>query len=79
MSDDITAKFSPSTLQRVVEATIAEQIPDGKRGALVAVATTAGVKVAVAAKLGDHWQVVGTLDKPHDGPLIGAAAITASW
>lgn len=71
--------FSGGALQRVVEMTIAEQVPEGKRGALVAVATTAGVRVAVAAKIGDHWQVMGTLDKPHDGPLSGAAAVTATW
>lgn len=78
MSD--LSPFAPSALQRVVEDTIATSIPEGKNGALVAVATTAGVKVAVAANLPiEGWKVVGVLDKPHDGPLSGAAMVVGTW
>lgn len=71
--------FSPSALQSAVRAAVTDIVPEGKHGALVAVATTAGIKVAVAARVGNGWEVMGVLDKPHDGPLNGAAQVVKSW
>lgn len=71
--------FSPSALQTAVRAAVTDIVPEGKNGALVAVATTQGIKVAVAARVGNGWEVVGVLEKPHDGPLAGAAQVTKVW
>ena len=71
--------FSPSSLQAAVRAAVTDIVPEGKNGALVAVATTAGIKVAVAARMGNGWEVVGVLEKLHDGPLNGAAQVTRTW
>lgn len=71
--------FSPSALQSAVRAAVTDIVPEGKNGALVAVATTQGIKVAVAARVGNGWEVMGVLEKPHDGPLEGAAQIVRAW
>ena len=71
--------FSPSALQAAVRAAVTDMVPEDKSGALVAVATTAGIKVAVAVRLGGGWDVIGVLEKPHDGPLTGAAQVIKQW
>lgn len=71
--------FSPSALQSAVRAAVTDIVPEGKNGALVAVATTQGIKVAVAARGSNGWEVVGVLEKLHDGPLTGAAMVTKAW
>ena len=71
--------FSPSALQSAVRAAVTDIVPEGQNGALVAVATTQGIKVAVAARFGGGWEVVGVLEKPHDGPLTGAAQVIRTW
>lgn len=71
--------FSPSALQTAVRAAVTDMVPADKHGALVAVATTAGIKVAVAVRMGHGWEVMGVLDKPHDGPLNGAAQVVKQW
>ena len=71
--------FSPSALQTAVRAAVTDMVPADKNGALVAVATTQGIKVAVAARVGNGWEIVGVLEKPHDGPLEGAAMVTKTW
>lgn len=73
----VTPGIRASIQQAVADVLVA--VPDGKRGALVGVVTEDGVKVAVAARLGDVWTVVGMLDKPHDGPVTGSAQVTAAW
>jgi hypothetical protein len=79
MTDTFTAPFSQASLQRAVERVVAESVPAGKHGALVATMTSAGARVAVAARIGDHWQVVGVLEKKHDGPIEGAGSVIATW
>lgn len=75
----LPSPFSPSALQKAVETEVLAAVPKGKRGALVAVATTEGVKVAVAARLPEGWQVMGVLEKPFEGALTGTAMVTKSW
>jgi hypothetical protein len=79
VTDALPSPFSHSSLQQAVERAIADSVPEGKHGALVAVMTTDGIRVAVAARINDVWQVKGLLEKQHEGPLTGAAAVTATW
>lgn len=39
------------------------QIPDGHTRALVAVVDERGARVGVAARIGDHWEVSGEVEK----------------
>lgn len=79
MSESFPSPFSHAALQKAVERVVAESVPEGKHGALVATMTAEGARVAVAAKIGEHWQVVGVLEKKHDGPITGAGSIVATW
>lgn len=54
-------------------------LPEGDKGAFVAVATLQGVQVAVTAKFGEHWRVVGVLEKPYDGEMTAEAKLLFSW
>lgn len=78
-ADLVPSLFSPKSLQRAVESAIANTVPDDKHGALVAVVTTEGIRVAVGARMGAHWQVVGVLEKPHNGPVTGMASVLTTW
>jgi hypothetical protein len=44
-----------------VEQQVAAAVPEGKRAAIIAVATADGAEIVTAARLGDHWQVEGRL------------------
>lgn len=79
MSNLVHTPFSPASLQQAVKAELVKAVPEGQNGALVAVATTQGIKVAVAARLPSGWEVMGVLEKPHDGPLEGSAMLVKAW
>lgn len=79
MSNLVHMPFSPKALQKAVEAELVKAVPEGQNGALVAVATAQGVKVAVAARVGKGWDVLGVLEKPYDGPLTGSAMVVKKW
>ena len=73
------------SIKRLVDGALAT-IPDGKRGAFVAVAARNGEQTetnfAVAAKVGDQWKVTGWFGKtwraPEDGFSVGAGT-QFSW
>lgn len=44
-----------------VEQQVAAAVPEGKRAAVIAVATDRGAELVTAAKIGEHWQVEGRL------------------
>jgi hypothetical protein len=79
MSNVIHMPFSPSALQKAVEAELIKAVPEGQNGALVAVATAQGVKVAIAARLPAGWEVLGVLEKPYEGALTGSAMVVRKW
>lgn len=54
-------------------------LPTGTRGALVGVATTAGVNLAVVSKVGTRTEVVGWVGKSWGEPISGGAAVRVSW
>lgn len=54
-------------------------IPEGKRGALVAIADESGARLHVAAKFGDNWKVAFEAGKPYHGKVEGFVAVQGSW
>lgn len=65
-------------LTKQVQDAVATLPPDGK-GALVGVATTTGVNLAVVAKVGNHVNVVSWLGKSWGQPVSGGAAVQVHW
>jgi hypothetical protein len=57
-----------------------ETIPDGKRGALLAIADEHGVRAQVAANLGGHWKVAAGIGATWQGPKPEAfVAVQGYW
>lgn len=67
-----------SSLKSHVYAALAE-IPDGKQGALVGVATESGVNLVVAHRVDDRWTVAAWVGKTWDKPVEAGAYVKASW
>ena len=65
-------------LTKQVHDAVAMLPPDGK-GALVGVATTTGVNLAVVAKVGGHTNIVGWAGKSWGQPISGGAAVQVQW
>ena len=55
------------------------QLPEGKRGALAAVVTTDGARVAFVERINSVWSVAMYAAKPWDGPLEAGAVVLGSW
>jgi hypothetical protein len=64
--------------QRALADSLAVLPPD-RRGALAAVVTTEGARVAFVEKLNDTWAVSAYAAKPWDGPLEAGATILGTW
>ena len=71
-------RFSDAAIQKALDSALAE-VPEGKQGAVVAYADLDGARLAAAAKLGDHWSVVGVLEHKWNGPLEAAAEVRFVW
>jgi hypothetical protein len=55
-------------------------VPDGKRGAMLAIADASGVRMHIAVKVNDTWKVGGAVRVPTDGSRPdGYVAVEASW
>ena len=75
--------MSTPTLLAQAQQKLAEslaQLPEGKRWALVAVATTEGIKAAIVARVNQDWQIEAFAQKPWTGGAIEAGAtLLYSW
>lgn len=74
--------FTPDELKKAVSDTLnsSVSIPSGHRGAVVAFVDDAGLRIAVATKIGDSW-TVGSMVQWHDhedGLSVGAT-IMKTW
>lgn len=83
MSDDLlpVPSGAPSILasaQKALADSLAA-LPPESNGALVAVVTTEGAKVAFVDKLNDTWAVSVYAAKNYKGPLEAGATIIATW
>jgi len=69
-----------SSIERAVNDAL-KAVPPEKKGALLAVATTEGVRAVVAAKLDDDgdWKMAGWVGKDWTGPVSGGIAVMGSW
>jgi hypothetical protein len=69
------------SVQRAVEQAVAQAVPKGKRGALVAVVDPAGARFGVVAALdadGD-WKLAGDAQVAWDGEVTGQVVLAGSW
>lgn len=66
-------------LRASIAQAVAQTVPDGAHGAAVAVVDLDGsMHFVVAQKLGEHWDILGSLDK--DGKHVsGSVKIAGSW
>jgi hypothetical protein len=78
--------LSPAELNTLVTSTLAlastSNIPDGHKGALVAVADGQGLKIAVASKVGPDgspWVVQAYVDHEWSGANRAGVTIMRTW
>lgn len=67
-----------SMLKQQVHQALSE-IPEGKQGALVAVATESGVNLVMAHRVDDKWTAAAWVGKTWDQPISAGAYVKASW
>lgn len=66
-------------LKSEVHRVLAE-IPEGKNGAFVGVATESGMNIVVAHRVNDHWTVAGWFGKSGwSQPISGGAFVKGTW
>lgn len=74
------APFDTASMRQAVTAALeAAPIPEHERNAFALVATKDGVQAVVSSRLGDHWEVVGSVRVEYDGDLSGGVVFKASW
>lgn len=56
-----------------------QAVPANQTGAVVAVATPQGVKLAVAARVGDRWRFGAWLDAAPEKPPDFGVAVQFTW
>jgi hypothetical protein len=85
MSDVVTlpvvVTHGPVTrsLRQQVELAVADLVPAGRRGAVVALAGHEGATVTVATKVGDHWRLAGNVSRKWGGDVSGQVVVVGSW
>lgn len=75
MSD--TPTLLAQAQQRMAESLA--QLPEGKRGAIVGVATTEGARIAVVTKIGQDWALEGFVSKPYEGKVEAGCSVLHTW
>lgn len=68
-----------ASIQKSIEQALETAVPPGKRAAVVAVADPTGVKLGVAARLGDHWKLAGDVERDWSGAVTGSVGVAGSW
>lgn len=75
--------FDQTSIQSAIQSVLstpATPIPEGHTTALVSMIDGNKASLAIAKKIGDHWQVEGTVSHPWTGPAIeGGFVLHASW
>jgi hypothetical protein len=56
-----------------------DSIPEGKKGALLLVADQDGVRLHVAARIGDHWKVAAGAGVTVDKGYSYGVSVEATW
>lgn len=70
-----------SSLRAAVETSLANLVPDGKRAAVVGVLDPVGRvgHVAVAARIGDHWQLAADVEARWGGTVAGRVMLFGTF
>ena len=66
-------------LRGQIESAVAQIIPDGKRGAVLAIAGNEGATVTVATKIGDDWILAADASRKWGGAVSGQVRVVKSW
>lgn len=72
----------PATLLESISKQVKEAVdtlPPGSNGAIVGVATTTGINLAVVSKLGEHVTIVGWAGRSWGQPMDKGAAVQVYW
>lgn len=78
ITETVIRKFSDENVQASINKVLNE-LPQDKNGAVVAFANQEKASLAVMARLGTYWSVVGVLEKPWKGELQAEAAVRFAW
>jgi len=70
-----------SEIKKSVESILAANVPEGKRGALLAMVDPNGAKVGVVAKLDKrgNWKLGAEASKAWSGPITGMVMLHGSF
>jgi hypothetical protein len=74
----VIRKFADAGIQASIDKAL-EHLKPGTHGAVIAYSNGDGANLAVVGRRGEHWSVVGVLDKPWKGKLNGEAAVRFEW
>ena len=81
MPDPLTVGSRPPIAEPIKQA-IADAfkaVPEGKRGALLAIVDEHGARLHLASRVGKRWKVGAAVGKPFNGTVYGAAWVEATW
>lgn len=67
------------SLRASIESAVKDIVPDGKRGAVLAIADHEGATIAVATKVGDSWRIGGDVQRKWGGAVQGRVMVVGSW
>lgn len=82
MGVEITAPnspFDPASIKKSVEDMFIDIVPPGAHGALVAIATPQGVKLAVAHRFEHNWEITVEGEADYSGHITGAVKLLRTW
>ena len=79
MSLTLPAGPVTSDFRKSLDEHLAAIVPEGRRAAVLGVATENGVQFGAAFKSGEHWTLASGVEKAWGGPLSGHVLVMASW
>ena len=75
-------KTPPSQFMQTIQAELDRSLaalPAGAQGALVGIATAAGVNAAIVTRVGPGWDVAAWIGKSWGEPVVGGALVRKTW
>lgn len=66
-------------LREQIEREIAEAIPEGKRGVVVALADQEAATVGVATRIGSSWKLSADVSRTWRGKVSGQVKVIGVW
>jgi hypothetical protein len=79
----MSADLQPRTpISDAIKASVADAfraVPDGKSGALLAIADENGARLHVAFKVGESWKVGAAVGRPWRGGVEGSISVVGYW